>query len=418
MTRLRLLALLLLPPVAPGTAVGADLPSPDLSELEPAVAEQLGQMRSLAQSEIARIAEEGYDPEAEAEAVGELGRLYHAYDLRLPAEACYRAAEELFREDFRWPYHLAYLLQADGRLEEAADYYERSLTLVPGVTPALVRLGDTYLDLGRLAAAERNYREALRGDPVSPSALAGLGQLYLQRRDYAQAVGAFESALRMEPGASRLYHPLGMAYRGLGDDEAARRALARSGPVGVRPADPLIDGLEDLVTGERVHLLRGRAALRAGRLEAAAEEFGLAVEANPKSVPGRVNLGAVLAQQGDVDPAILQFREVVEIAPGNAVAHFNLGSLYASRAEHPAAVDSFRQAALYEPTDGVRRPAGLQGGPVARAGPQRAAHSEPAPHEPGDLRRVRSPLPRPPLDHAGAPGRPPRAAPRARRRVQ
>lgn len=343
-----LLSALLLPATG---AAGLELPDPDLSGLEAAVAEQLRGMQELARSAV----EEGRPAAEIAEAIGELGRLYHAYDLVGPAEQCYRRAEELAPESFSWPYHLGYLLQGDGRLEEAADYYERSLATVSGVTPALVRLGDTYLALGRLAAAERNYRAALRIDSSSPSALAGLGQLFLQKNEYVRAVELLEAALRLQPAASRLYHPLGMAYRGLGQADKARQALARSGPVGVRPADPLIDGLRELATGERVHLLRGRAALRAGRLEEAAEEFGLAVEAAPESVPGRVNLGNVLARQGHVDAAISQFERVVEIAPGNANAHFNLGSLHRSRGELEEALEAFRQAALYEPGKGETR---------------------------------------------------------------
>ena len=83
-----LLALALPAAVTAAAALAVDLPDPDLAGLDPAVVQQLVQMRDYAGS---RQVEEGLEPEAVAEAVGELGRLYHAYQLRRPAEACYRA---------------------------------------------------------------------------------------------------------------------------------------------------------------------------------------------------------------------------------------------------------------------------------------------------------------------------------------
>ena len=66
--------------------------------------------------------------------------------------------------------------------------------------------------------------------------------------------------------------------------DKARAHLQQRGKVGIKPGDPLVDELPALKTGERVFLLRGHMAFRAGRYDAAVEAFRAALAARPESV--------------------------------------------------------------------------------------------------------------------------------------
>ncbi len=330
----------------------SELPDPDLAALEPEVATQLGEMREFV---VRQITETESRPRQLAEVIGELGRLYLAYELGEPAEKSLLLADRLAPRDFRWPYHLGYLHQAEGRLESAARYYERALSIAPGVVPALIRLGEVYAADNRPEAAEWVLREALGRDPSSAAAEAALGELLVAQERFREGEELLRSALERQPGADRLYYPLALALRGRGEDAAARAMMERRGTVGVRPADPLIDGLTELAIGERVHLLRGRAAYQAGQFEAAAEQFARAAEINPQSVAARVNLGTALGRLGDVEGAKAQYSKAVELAPANTSALFNLGSLLLKQGDVAGALEQFKQAALYAPKDaGIR----------------------------------------------------------------
>ncbi|HUP41848.1 MAG TPA: tetratricopeptide repeat protein [Thermoanaerobaculia bacterium] len=325
-----------------------EVPEPSLEGLEPAVAEQLASARR----ELERYYSIEQAPPAErAEAYGELGRLYHVYELAAPAEAAYRNAHSLSPGDPRWAYYLAYLLQGGGRFEEAAELYGRILA-IEETLPALVHLGESYLELGRLDEAESALRRVLAGAPESPSARALMGQIALSRGEHALAVDYLQSALAAVPQATRLHYPLALAYRGLGEMEKAQEHLALRGEIGVRPPDPLIDELEELRTGERVHLLRGRTAFRFGDFEAAVREFRQAVAAEPESVAARNNLGSALGQLGDRIGAIHQFRQVLERAPDNVTAHFNLGLLLGLEGAAEEAVAHLERATALAPGDG------------------------------------------------------------------
>ena len=321
---------------------------PDLVGFDPVVADQLRQARREMEDVIA-------DPAATidglASAYGALGQLYHAYELLDAAESCYLNSTFLTPQDFRWLHLLADVARQQNQPEAAAARYEAAWALQPYDFAALVRLGETYTELGRPEDADKAFKSALALNPGSPSAMAGLGQLALERRDYDEAVKYFQAALKAAPDANRLHYSLAMAYRGLGDMESARRHLELRGTVGVRPPDPLVDQLQLLTEGERVHLIRGRLAFASGRFEEAAEEFAAAVAADPTSARSLVNLGTALGQLGDYESAIRRYEEALAIEPDQTTAHFNLGSTLLSQQRPEEAIPHLEAALESTPYD-------------------------------------------------------------------
>ncbi len=324
------------------------VPPADLGQLEDAVATQLAKMQAFAQS-IATNADS--NPAQRADAFGEMGRLYHAYELMDSAEACYKNAAALAPREARWPYLRAHLLRQSGILEEAAELYQRALELDPSIFAARVHLGETYVEMNRPEEARTVLEQALEAVPESPAALAALGQVALAEKDHRQAVEHLEAALELAPQANRLHHPLGLAYRGLGEMDEARQHLAARGLVGVRPDDPLIDALEGLKRGERVQLLRGRMAFRVGHYAEAIDAFGLAVEAAPESIPARANLATALATVGQTEAALEHFEQVLASDPDNRAAHYNLGMLLQRAGKLPEAAEHLAVVLEADPAD-------------------------------------------------------------------
>ena len=321
---------------------------PDLSQLEPEVRDQIKSQQDIL---ISTIKDTKSTETKLSAAYGAMGEIYHAYSLIAPARECYLNANTLDPKDFRWMYLLAKLDQLEGRVDDAIRRYRTVTSLRPELVPALVNLGNIYLELDRLEDAHSNYATALEKDPNSPAAHYGLGQVALSRRNYTEAVDHFEKALALAPDANRIHYALAMAYRGLRNTEKAKLHLAKQGPVGVRVADPLMDRLVQLVEGARVHLIRGKLALEAKRYEEAAGEFRKAIEARPDSVPAHVNLGAALTQLGDLKGAADEFSKAVAIDPNNANAHYNLAVLLANEKQHQQAVVHLQAVSTINPND-------------------------------------------------------------------
>ena len=321
---------------------------PDLTKLEADVREQL---YSLQNSLAATVKNPVTSDATLAEAFGTMGEIYQAYSLVMPAQECYLNASLLSPRDFRWIYLLARLDQQEGRVDDAVRRYLIARALRPEYVALPVNLGNIYLQMNRLEEARENFKAALEIEPNNPAANYGLGQLALSARSYAEAVGYFEKALAQAPGANRIHYSLAMAYRGLGNDEQAKNHLAQQGPVGVRAADPLLDGLQDLIKGERVHLIRGKLALESKRYQEAAAEFRKAVAARPDSLPAHLNLGAALTQTGDLKGAAAEFEAALRIDPPNTIAHYNLAVLLANENKHEQAIAHLRSVFEVDPND-------------------------------------------------------------------
>ncbi len=321
---------------------------PDLEHFEEAVAMQLRETRTLLES---ILAEPATSPAALADAFGQAGRLYHAYELVEPAAVCYANAARLAPREFRWTYYLAVLDHQQGRIEQAITGYQRALELSPSSLPSRVRLGEAYLAARRLDDARSALERVLEIEPESAPALAGLGQVALSEKRYDAAVERLEAALAAVPQADRLHYPLGLAYRGLGDMDKAREHLRLRGKIGVKPVDPLIDELVALKTGERVFLLRGHMAFRVGRFSEAVAAFRAALAAEPDSVRARVNLGSALASTGEREAAVALYREALELKPDNRTARFNLGVLLAQAGDIVGAAEALAGTVELDPLD-------------------------------------------------------------------
>lgn len=335
------------PPSGPALA---PVPFPDLTALEPAVIEQLSEVRSLLS---------GIRPDnnaaAAGETFGELGQVFHTYGFTESAAACYKNASTLDTGNFRWPYLAAYLDQQAGRLEPAAAGYAQVLELKPGDVAALVRLAEVQVNRGLLEEARSLLERALQVDPTTAAAQAALGELSLVEGNYKEAVERLESVLAAVPEANRFHYPLATAYRALGEADKAREHFAQRGEVGIQPPDPVVDALATLKRGERVHLLRGRRAFAAHRYGDAVAAFSEAVAAAPESARARVNLAAALAHAGSPQAAITELRRVLKLEPHNVTGHFNLGQLLAQHGDPEEALGHLRKAVSLDPDDAGAR---------------------------------------------------------------
>jgi tetratricopeptide (TPR) repeat protein len=284
-------------------------------------------------------------------AYGDLGEIYQAYSLNAPARECYLNASKLAPKDFRWIYLLGKLDQLEGRVDDAIQRFQTVASLQPEFVAVLVNLGNIYLELNRLDDARSSFTSALQKETNNPAAHYGLGQVALSKRSYAEAVEHFEKALALAPDANRIHYALAMAYRGLRNPEKTKFHLAQQGTVGVRVADPLMDRLQALVQGARVHLVRGKMALEAKRYEEAATELRKALAAEPDSIPAHINLGAALSQLGDLKGAAEQFEKALLIDPNNLNAHYNLAVLLANDKQHTQAIVHLQKVSLLNLND-------------------------------------------------------------------
>ena len=322
------------------------IPIPDLSSVEQAVQTDLRSSRA----QVVRQFQSGNtDPVSLANALGILCEHYQAHHIYPPAEPCYQNAERLDPQNFRWPHLLAYLGQQTTQHELAVQAFRRSRSLKPEYEASRVRLAETYIELNQPDKAE-----ALLGVPfdergVKAAVLFSRGRIALARRDFDVAAGYFEQALAVQPDASRIHYPLAMAYRGKGDVQKAREHLAQYGDGKPNIVDPVVDGLDELLTGKRTQLHRGLVAVQTGQYEAAIDAFAGALEGDPDNVDLRVSLARTLYLAGSHAEGRQQLAEALRRDPAHPLSNFLMGVLLAADNDNDTAIAYFETALTSDP---------------------------------------------------------------------
>jgi len=345
------------------------MPDPDLGEMEPALAEWLNEIEE-------EVATRARNPEAEVpevgQAFGELGQLYHIFDLLDAAATAYDNARRLLPDSYRWSYLLALVRVDQGRLEEAGAGLERALEIRPESLPAWIRLGNVRVDLNQPQAARGAFEQALELEPDTAAALFGLGRVAAALDQPQTAAEHFERALELQPQASTVHYPLAQVYRRLGRTEEAERHLRRRGNQRFRFPDPPVDELTDLkiLTAFRVlqslardldvppEQLLNFAVTHLGDVRGTREPLERVLEewSDQGTEPERLARlhyagGTILVKQGEDDGAIEHFRAATRLDPELLDAHVKLGNALARSGRLPEAVAEFTRALELNPGD-------------------------------------------------------------------
>lgn len=287
------------------------------------------------EGEIRQLVDEGAGAAKLADAVGELGRLYHGYfavdSNSLPqlqaAADCYREARRLDDQDWRWPYLLGFAQVHRRELDEALGHFEDALELNDGHPPLWHRIAASQSELGHLEEAEGSWLRALELDPDLAAAHYGLGHLALGRGESEAAVRHLERAVALQPNAGRGHHTLGLAYRDLGEVDRAAEHLALGGATEYTLGDALTEEIGLLPTGSQALVRLALMAVLGGEMEVAIRLLEQAVERDSASAFARRNLAVALEDAGRPDEALVSYRRLVELEPDDAIAHHALGRL-------------------------------------------------------------------------------------------
>ncbi|MGD8631895.1 MAG: tetratricopeptide repeat protein, partial [Gammaproteobacteria bacterium] len=313
-----------------------------------------------------------------ADAYGELGSLYQSHQLRQAAERCFENAARLAPDSFRWAYYLAWVTLQSGRNELALQRFETARKLDPDYPVLTLRMADAWLELNRQDQAQAAYQSIVDTEGLQAAAHYGLGQIALLRREYDQAVDYLTRVLALDPAATRVHYPLAQALRALGQTDAAREQLAQRGNGLPAARDPLVEELQALQSGARLHFSRAMKAVRkhdyaaavaafeqglqhdpenpdarvsyaralylAGDPDAARAALEVVLDARPQHVTGRFLFAVLQEEAGAMDAAVSDYQRVLEQEPAHAGAHFYLANYYFRQDRHEAAAQHYAQA--------------------------------------------------------------------------
>jgi tetratricopeptide (TPR) repeat protein len=98
-----------------------------------------------------------------------------------------------------------------------------------------------------------------------------------------------------------------------------------------------------------VPMERGVAYYRSGEYVSAADAFGEAIAANPRSADAWSNRAAARARMGDINAAIADYNRAIALSPTDADFYFNRGNAFVAAGQHDAAVMDYNRALELNP---------------------------------------------------------------------
>lgn len=161
--------------------------------------------------------------------------LYGRMGNREKAEEHFQAAVKLNPTQFPDAYYnYGIILTEEGKLEEAAEAFRKTLSIAPTYYAAHNNLGNLFERQGKSPEAAAEYREALEGDPGFRRAHFNLGRLLVNEHHYAEGIEQLRQTLTPVDEETPTYlYALGAAYGRAGDSANALRYLEQAKEVAV-----------------------------------------------------------------------------------------------------------------------------------------------------------------------------------------
>jgi len=204
-----------------------------------------------------------------------------------------------------------------------------------------VELGNQLLAEGRLDDAEHAFRLALEAQSSSIEAASGLGRVEVQRGHYTEALPLLERATRASGQMVSTFRALGDAYAATGDFE--RAAVSYRQAVALAPED--VEG----------RLLLGRMLTEAGDLNEAEEVLTRALrmtrEDSKQLAHAHAELGEVYCRQGKSPEAMASFYKAAELNPGDLEITRGLAACAVRAGLYAEAASAYQKVLQIEPLD-------------------------------------------------------------------
>ena len=323
------------------------------------------------------------EPES-GEAWGELAMALRAHGFDLQSDRAFRRAQDLDRQEFRWPYLLGVSLENVDPVEAEACM-RRALELAPGRALPRLPLAELLAASGRSQEAELMFQEASKLESLNTRAMLGLARLKADADDFPAAELLCRKAEEIEPGSRMIQELLARVLFGQGKRDEAERVrrrlemipqietsddpyvaevlMLRQDPnwIGVKAQTMLEQGQTqraveylEKVIGEHPGRVRfplqlaralggsGQAARARDVLERAAADF-------PESAELRLVLGLMLGELGEFGPALESFQSAIERKPDFAEAWLWRGRVLRGMKKAKEAERCFRQAVRFRP---------------------------------------------------------------------
>ncbi len=232
----------------------------------------------------------------------DLQQAYKEYSDRKFPEAATRLQGIVRKAPNSLPAHqmLADIYVRQNRIKEAVPEMEQVVRLDPKDTATRSNLGVAYLQTAQYDKAVQLYQTALARSPKDPMLAFQYAQALQQSSKSAEAAQAYDQAAALAPKDARAPFYAGMLYHQAGNDAKAGPDLQKAIALGA--ADTY-----------SAHMVLAEIDAKAGKTDAAIQEYTLASAAKPADFSAAANLGVLNQNAGKKAGAVAAYRKALTL---------------------------------------------------------------------------------------------------------
>ncbi len=213
----------------------------------------------------------------------------------------------------------ALALARQEKFEQAREEFRAILEAEPGNRRAATFLAAMEMQTGQVEQAIRRAKRLLEADPRNPDLHELLGEAYVTARDWENAEKEWRAVLADRPNSEQAHRQVAVALLQRNRFEEALAEASRALEINPRRSD--------------IRSLRGNILASLGRMEAAAEDWKVALAADPTD-PAALSGLAVYLKDADSDRALTYAQRAVALTKSQALGPLRvLALVYRSRGE-------------------------------------------------------------------------------------
>lgn len=246
--------------------------------------------------------------------------------------------------------------------QEAINYYQKAISLKSDLTPAYRNIIKVYKKLGKVAEAV-NYQYKfyfLEPEKITEPEYINLGNTLLQHKQFTEAISCYRSALKLNPNSAVAYQNLAAALSQTGDFEESNICYRKAIQLGITNSlnanqnseqkSPNLSSVNSVISTDLDGINPHQKEHKNQEISPENNNNKLInLTVNQDAVEAYKRLGKTLQKQNKPVEAWHWYTKAISITPKDPEIYRDLGSLYGQQQQWQEAIKCYQKALKINP---------------------------------------------------------------------